>query len=471
MDRLKRLCRAGLVAAGACMLPGALAADPPASFIDLFRAATQAHDAQDYAGMKRLLKQALELRPAHPGALYNLAAAQGLAGDRRGALETLELLARMGLVYSPQDDADFKAFTGSERFDDVLKEFRRNAKSAGRASTAFQVFLPDFIPEGLAYDPDERTYYIGSVHQRQIKRIVREGKPADFVPPGGGGLWAALGMTVDARRRVLWVATAAIPQMQNAQEEELGRSAIIGFDLASGARKYRFLLDGGKPGHVLGDLAQTRNGMVYATDSKAGVLYELNPSNGQFTALTQPGQLASPQGVTVSAHDQKLLYIADHTQGLYRFDIDKRELKRLDVEPEICVYGVDGLYAYGDDLIAVQNGIKPHRVVQFELDRRGRRVEHASVLASSLPEFDEPTLGVIVGRRFNFVANSQWGKFDAQHRLPPREQLKSPVVLRIALDERQGERRRDDDRSRFPSQQQPGPSQGLPVPDLPPIRP
>ena len=52
-------------------------------------------------------------------------------------------------------------------------------------------------------------------------------------------------------------------------------------------------------------------------------------------------------------------------------------------------------------------------------------------LAANLPEFDEPTLGTIVGDDFYFVANSHWNRFDANNELPGG--LTGPIVLKLSL--------------------------------------
>ncbi|HRI72498.1 MAG TPA: hypothetical protein PK156_50025 [Polyangium sp.] len=49
------------------------------------------------------------------------------------------------------------------------------------------------------------------------------------------------------------------------------------------------------------------------------------------------------------------------------------------------------------------------------------------------PPFDEPTLGVVVGRDFFYVANSQWGHF-TKGVLDPVDKLKEPVILKMALE-------------------------------------
>jgi hypothetical protein len=125
--------------------------------------------------------------------------------------------------------------------------------------------------------------------------------------------------------------------------------------------------------------------------------------------------------------------VADSRRGLFVYDLAQKTLARMDVDDRICVYGIDGLYRYENQLVAVQNGIRPNRVVRLTLDAAGRRVTHATVLAANLPDFDEPTLGVVVGKRFSFVANSQWNRFDDKHQLPVSSDLSKPVVLRVTV--------------------------------------
>jgi len=44
----------------------------------------------------------------------------------------------------------------------------------------------------------------------------------------------------------------------------------------------------------------------------------------------------------------------------------------------------------------------------------------------------EPTLGVVVGDEFFFVANSHWNRFDAEANLPA--ELTGPIVLKLSLE-------------------------------------
>ena len=89
------------------------------------------------------------------------------------------------------------------------------------------------------------------------------------------------------------------------------------------------------------------------------------------------------------------------------------------------------MYRHGNKLVAIQNGIRPHRVTAFELDDDGLSIRRGWTLVANLPEFDEPTLGVVRGDDLYFVANSHWNRFDRDNRLP--EGLTGPIILKLSL--------------------------------------
>lgn len=450
--------RMTLTGAALLLLAAAAVAEP--GFVDRFKAGTAAYQAKDYARMESELREALKLRPAHPTATYNLASALALRGHGEAAIETLNGLANMGLAFDPGADADFAALRGQRDFTAVRRAFARNDEPRGTAERRFRLASPTFIPEGLAYDRERKHFYVGSVHERRIQRVLRDGSEVDFVK-ADAGLWAVLGMATDAKRDLLWAATAAIPEMRDARAEDLGRTALVAYRLKSGEPVHRFVLEDGPGPHLLGDVA-VHDGIVYATDTRAGLLYALDPDTGRFRALTQPGALSSPQGLAPS-RDGDHLYVADYTQGLFRYTLEGGALQRLEVARDISVYGIDGLARYRDELVAIQNGIRPHRVVRLQLGDGGTRVRRARVLASNLKAFDEPTLGVVVDDDFYFVANSQWNRFGKDHTLPPPGQLKRPQVLRIRL----GQPGPVDSPSDPAPRPQPRPQPGLPC--VPPL--
>jgi hypothetical protein len=88
-------------------------------------------------------------------------------------------------------------------------------------------------------------------------------------------------------------------------------------------------------------------------------------------------------------------------------------------------YNLAGMYFYKNSLIAIQNGIRPHRVVRFFLNKNFDGVERAEIIEANNPLFNEPTLGVLVQGTFYYVANSQWGSFNKTARFSHRKSCKS----------------------------------------------
>ena len=95
--------------------------------------------------------------------------------------------------------------------------------------------------------------------------------------------------------------------------------------------------------------------------------------------------------------------------------------------------GIDGLIWHRGALLAIQNGITPHRVVRFRLGERGSAIDSAEILLMNDARFDEPTLGVVTNDALLLVANSHWGKFDAQSGTFPAEAVTPTAILRLPL--------------------------------------
>lgn len=82
--------------------------------------------------------------------------------------------------------------------------------------------------------------------------------------------------------------------------------------------------------------------------------------------------------------------------------------------------------------MAIQNGVHPHRVVRLGIDGAAARITEVVVLERGNPHFNEPTLGVVVGPDFYYVANSQYEIFGEDGH-PKLEALREPVILRLPV--------------------------------------
>lgn len=406
---------------------------PSAAFADAYRDARgelfAAYQAGDYESMRLAARKAIAARPGYPGALFNLALAQALDDDPSASLATLQDLLAVGIDFGVADIDEFAALKGLLDWADYEAAVKRLHEPVGFAAQAVSLDDGDFIPEGIAADANGR-FYLGSVRHGSLLRTDSrsDGEPAQTLSTPDNGHWSVFGMRFDGKGG-LWFASAAVPQFLGTGSAA-GRSGLFRYDLDSGQISQSALLPAADTAQVLGDLVIAPGGQIYTTDSVGGVLYRFDPSSGEFEKLVDRGVLASPQGLVLD-RSARYLYVADYAGGLYRVALADGKIEKVAIQANVTDYGIDGLYRYGDELIAIQNGIRPHRVVALRLDSAGLAISAGRIIAANLDEFDEPTLGFIAGDDFYFIANSHWNRFDANNDLP--DGLSGPIVLRVSL--------------------------------------
>lgn len=393
--------------------------------------ATKTYKEKNYSAYLENMKMALAFRPNHPRLMYNLAGAQALVGNRQEALLWLGRVAGMGMIYRADKDTDFDSLKESPEFKAILKKFEENKAPINHSSTAFTIPEKGLITEGIAYDPRSETFYISSVRKRKILRVGKDGAAKDFATERDG-LWSVLGMKVDARRRRLWVTSAAIRQMENYREEENGRAAIFKFDLATGKLLKKYELPNRAEKHLLGDLVINSAGDVFATDSVSPALYRIDHVKDELEVFIKGEPFVSMQGLDFS-EDERQLFVADYSRGIFVIDLRTKEYFNLAPAPGSTQLGIDGLYFYKQSLIGTQNGTNPQRIIRLHLSKDHRSVERLEILEANNPLFDEPTHGVRVKDTFYYIANSQWEAVNNKGELAPAEKLREPVILKVKL--------------------------------------
>jgi hypothetical protein len=406
----------------------------------MYQDAIAAYNEKDYGQYLRWVRDIDALRPNHPRVVYMLAGAYALNGDGEAAIATLERLASLGLVAEPADDPDFESIRDTEGFEAVLGRFADNARPVGRSKKAFAIpGQRDFIPEGVAYDPVSGNFYVGSVYRRAIVEVRPEESRAFGSWERGDGLWSVFALGVDPARRVLWACSSAIEQTKWLNENEVGYAGVFKYDLTSRLPVERFILSNKRGKHLFGDMALSRAGDVYVADGADRAIYRIGGTTGVFERWFDSDLFASPQGIDFS-EDEKHLFVADYSYGVFRIDMRTRAIRLLTVPDDLTTLGIDGLAYYDNSLIVIQNGVRPHRVLRLTLNTKQNGITDWEVLEANHPDFDEPTLGVVVpnpGRKtasFFYVANSHWGAFDRDGKLRETADLSPPVVLELFLD-------------------------------------
>ena len=244
------------------------------------------------------------------------------------------------------------------------------------------------------------------------------------------GLLGAFGLAVDAKRKTLWAASSAVPQAEGMTQTEKGQAGVFAFDLSTGEPKQAAMLPSDGKEHVLGDLIVTAGGDVFSTDSATPAIYRFRSGQTGIEQFLTSDEFHSPQGLSLSKDGGKLA-IADYANGIHIVDLATKQRKLLPTPPHATLLGLDGLVRYGRDLVGVQNGVDPQRVVRIRLNSDWTAIEGVDVLAANLPEMSEPSLAARRGNNLMVVGNAQWSHFSDEGEI--KEPLAATKIVSLSL--------------------------------------
>ncbi len=420
------------LAAGPALTPTPI----PRTANELAQAGDRAYRANDMAAFLRDYEEAVRRRPGDTRLLYNLACAQSRNGRTAAALGTLGDLAARRISFDLAADTDFDPIRQEKGFAEIAARMAalKDERLASGAVPAFTILEKELAPEGVAYDPVTKAFFVASVRKGKIVRIGPDGRMGDFVAPGSG-LRSALGIGVDAKRRTLWAVSVAIPLQNGATEADRDRpdSALFEFDLDTGRLRGKHVPPASPKAPHFDDLSVAADGRVYVNDGFNPRVYLFDPTRGSLEVWLESNEIdgGGTQGLAATP-DGRALYVSDY-RGLYRVDTATKRVTPIPVPADVSLNGVDGLVLFGNSLVGIQNGVVPHRVTRLDLAPDGVTVVRAKILEMNHPSFDEPTLGTVADGTLYFTANNQGHRYyDTKHPYKP-EDLQDAVILKLAL--------------------------------------
>jgi len=403
----------------------------------VYKEGMKAFHEKDYIAYLDSFKTLDTLRPNHPVILYHLAGAYALNKQKDEAVGCLKKLV---VIDANPDIATNRAFDfirGSEEFKTIVKQVESIRKPVSHSEKAFIIKEKDLHPESIAYDPVKKTFYFSSVHKRKIVYIDKQGDIKNFTAPAQGGLDAVLGIRIDGKNRILWAASTASPYMTGYNEKDKGRTAVFKYHLDKKKLIKKYVLPEDKESnanHGFDDVVVHPGGDVYISDTRQ--IYRITVQSDQLEPFLSDSEFLSLQGIDFCDNGEKM-FAADWVKGLFLIDIKaKKVLSKVGHPDDISLIGIDGLYFLKNSrsLIAIQNGIKPMRVMQFFLDKNFNKVIDHKIIEKANPLFNEPTLGVVVNHKeFYYIANSQWKGYNKDFSIFPLDKLQEIVILKAII--------------------------------------
>jgi hypothetical protein len=403
---------------------------PGLRYWQLRREIRQSFQKRDYDAALRLLNEADKAVPDSPDLIFRMAQAEAFLHHEEASIAHLQRLTGMRVYYDLAQEpafaelkprADFLALTKT------MESLRTERRSS--ATIAFRLSSTTFFPEGIAYDSRTNAYFVSSVRQRKIVRVSAQKVVTDFVGPGQDGLWGVSGIGVDERRRLLWACSNATETVEGYTPADQNNAAVFAFNLDDGKLVTKYPLAQPGSNHMCDGLVVGSDGAVFVADSLGTAIYRIDPGARDLKVVLGPEAGISPQGLALSAKGNTL-FVSNYFSGLYAIALPSNRVSRVVSLAKPSLAGIDGLIGYGKDLIAIQNGIQPNRVVRLKLNSAGTTVTSVQLLEVNHPLFGEPTLGLVKGHTLLFVANNPITQFLKDRQL---EGLPSPVILRREL--------------------------------------
>ena len=164
-------------------------------------AETDAADDAAAAAARASLARIEAMRKERPGdgiLVFYQTLVHNSLGESEAALDLLRSLKGRKLGLIPVRRMGFDAVWDDPEFQAIRKVLENEERKTPAAPVAFRLNDPKLIPEGIAYDPDGKRFFLGSA-QRKIIVTDAKGEARDFSRPDDK-LDLVLGLTVDAER-------------------------------------------------------------------------------------------------------------------------------------------------------------------------------------------------------------------------------------------------------------------------------
>lgn len=226
---------------------------------------------------------------------------------------------------------------------------------------SYELAGDDLYPEGIAWDPQTRSFYVGSLEHGTVTRVDADGSQSLLAEPANAG-WSTVGMKIDPdARRLFACATAG---------ELDGTDQVWIYDLDGCGLVEQVDLTVAADGAHCNDLALAPDGAALVTDPGQGHVYRV--AAGQAPEIWATDPLLDPEGplpfglngIAVTPDGAFVVAVNLTAQRLVRIDLaDPTSVVEIALTGDPLPQGGDGLvFRDGDDVLYVMRDTEVLRV-------------------------------------------------------------------------------------------------------------
>jgi sugar lactone lactonase YvrE len=243
------------------------------------------------------------------------------------------------------DDPDLASLHDNAEFNKLVARLRATSKPVNNSRHLFTFDELGLIPEGIARDAATERYFFGSMRNGNVFSVDRHGQLAKFAAVEHEGKLAAIGMTVDAARQLLWVIGTRLSMVEGFDEHARAWSGVFGFDLGSGKLVHKFLRDDVENG--FNDVTVGPGGDLYLSGSIIGTVAV---GGDEILKIDVDKDVYGGNGI-VATPDGKYVLTSSYPVGIAVIALSDGRTHYLGSPEDVPLYGIDGLYWYKGDLL------------------------------------------------------------------------------------------------------------------------
>jgi len=396
-------------------------AQTPLTYQENMEKAGAFYESEDWAALNTHLDAAQVIRPYSLYVWKNRILARQLAGDTDGALSLVRTIAERGLSMDISGHPALDALTAEPDFASIASRMKSNLTPIGDTTVLTLHKSDELLPEAYALDRQGNAFF-GSVRNGSILCISPNGASTGIAFAPGGVF------DIEVRDQKLW---AAVNNQLAFEDADPGNSfaALMQFDAKTGAvlRDIRI----SEKDALLGDIELAKDGTLYGSDSLTPRIFKLDPGADKASVFATDARFVNLQGIALDEKNHRM-FLADYLTGLYVVDTETGAVTAISNPTNAHLGGIDGLYYHKGDLIGIQNGTKPQRIIKIGLSDNA--AISLTVLAQNLEPWNEPTHGVINGDDFHYIATSNWPSYDREWKLREDTPPQPLRVMAVPLD-------------------------------------
>lgn len=356
----------------------------------------------DYEAFHDLAWRAVQTGPAGDTSLMVLLArAQSLSGRPSDALVMLQRLADKGIVTDAATNDDFqrvRRLSGWAAFaarleargtapppqppalepatikrDEPKPDALESARPIAAATEAIRFPEPASAPSGLAYDAVSRRFLIADRRGRKLSVVDEFSQHVATLAGAQAGFGDIAALEIDPRDGDLWVVSDEAGDARAATLHKL--------QLVSGRVLASYPVPESMGAVRLVDVAVTPEDGVLVLDADGGRILRLQP---RAPSLAVAATIAGAQPSSLAPAPGGIVYVATDA-GVSRVDLRSQSSVSVRVQAGITLAGVMRIRWHRGALVGVQTQDDGrHRLVRWQLDRRGRAVTAATALATDM---------------------------------------------------------------------------------------